>query len=154
MLWTSTYTVNTERPFQARNREAYEVEILVAPSRSAAMPRRDQPRPVPLPEEEWLLQGKQVDHVVVGQDGSPARLVAPDPRWFALQKLWMSEQPGRNPVKRPKDLRQGSALLNAIDSAMPQYPLDAAFEAELPSELVAHFERWRAQRIVPIGPQW
>ena len=32
-----TYTVNTERPFQARNRAAYEVEMLVAPSRAAAV---------------------------------------------------------------------------------------------------------------------
>ena len=81
MLMDPTYTVNTRRPFQARNRTAYEVEIVVAPSRAASFQRRDQPKPAHLPEQEWLLWGKQINHVLVGQDGSPARVVAPDPRW-------------------------------------------------------------------------
>lgn len=119
----ATFTVNTERTFQARNAGAYEVEILVAPSRADAMARTDRPRPVPLPEQEWLLHGKPVSRVVACRDGSPARIVAPDPRWFALQKLWMADKPQRNALKRPKDRRQGLLLLGAIADAMPHYPL-------------------------------
>ena len=140
-----TFTVNSERLFQARNAKAYEVEIVVAPSRAGGLARRDQPRPVPLAEQEWLLNGRMVDRVVIGRDGSPARIVAPDPRWFALQKLWMSEQAKRNPLKRPKDFRQGMALLDAVDQAMPHYPLDQAFKDELPAELTAPFRAWRAR---------
>ncbi len=128
----STYTVNTEKTFQARNAKAYEVEILAAPSRMAAIFRTDKPMPIPLPEQEWLLNGRFVDHVVVCRDGSPARIIAPDPRWFALQKLWMSDQLKRNSLKRPKDLKQGMALLDAVQLTMPQYPVDADFEASLP----------------------
>lgn len=149
-----TYTVNTEKPFQARNRKAYEVELLVAPSRQAGLYRRDRPKPVALPEQEWLLGGRPVNHVVIGQDGSPARIVAPDPRLFALQKLWMADQEKRNPIKRPEDLRQGIALLNAVESAMPHYPLDEAFEAELPDELRQGYNRWKAQRPEPVRPRW
>jgi hypothetical protein len=138
-----TYTVNTERPFQARNAKAYEVELLVAPSRARSLPKKDNPRPVPLPEQEWLLHGRRVDQVLACRDGSPARIVAPDPRWFALQKLWLSEKPGRDPRKRPKDLRQGLALLDAVAVAMRHYPLDADFEAALPRELVPPYERWK-----------
>src|SRR3546814_10570655 len=76
----STFTVNTERPFQARNAKAYEVELLSAGSTIASMHRHDQPKPIPLPEQEWLLPGTRISHVVVGRDGSPARLVVPDPR--------------------------------------------------------------------------
>ncbi|HYJ82060.1 MAG TPA: GSU2403 family nucleotidyltransferase fold protein, partial [Allosphingosinicella sp.] len=94
----ATFTVNTERPFQARNAAAYEVELLIAPSRTGSLARTDQPRPVAMPEQEWLLRGRPVDQVVVGRDGSPARIVAPDPRWFALQKLWLADQPKRNPL--------------------------------------------------------
>jgi len=139
-----TYTVNTERPFQARNDRAYEVEVLVAPSRAGTMSKRDKPRPVPLPEQEWLLLGRSVDRVVACRDGSAARIVAPDPRWFALQKLWMSRQAKRNPLKRPKDLKQGTALLDAVRETMPQYPLDAAFERELPGELRELYRDWRS----------
>ncbi|WP_159979565.1 MULTISPECIES: GSU2403 family nucleotidyltransferase fold protein [unclassified Novosphingobium] len=138
-----TFTVNIERDFLARNAKAYEVELLVAPSRAATLGGRDQPRPVPLPEQEWLLLGRTVDHVIGCRDGSPARIVAPDPRWFALHKLWMAAQHKRNPLKRSKDRLQGMALLGAVAQAMPHYPMDAAFENELPDELVPHFQEWR-----------
>ncbi len=139
-----TFTVNSERTFQARNANAYEVEILVAPSRADTIARTDKPQPVPLAEQEWLLMGMPVDRVVACRDSSPARIVAPDPRWFALQKLWMSAQPKRNPLKRGKDRKQGMLLLNAVRETMPQYPLDAPFVSSLPPELKEHFEQWRA----------
>lgn len=141
----STFTVNMERSFQARNAKAYEVEVLCAPSRVSTMPRNDQPQPFPLPEQEWLLNGVPVDRVVVCRDGQPARIVAPDPRWFALQKLWLSAQAKRDALKRPKDFKQGVALLDAIQETMPQYPLDAAFEAVLPAPLLAPYEKWKAR---------
>lgn len=141
-----TYSVNTERPFQARNATAYEVEILSAPSRAAGQIAQDRPRPIPLPEQEWLLKGRRVDRVVGVRDGEAARMVAPDPRWFALQKLWMAEKPGRNPQKIAKDHKQGMALLDAVWLAMRHYPVDEAFFAELPEELRLHFERWEAQK--------
>lgn len=149
-----TYTVNTEKTFQARNAKAYEVEVLAAPSRIGAIFRTDKPMPVALPEQEWLLNGRFVDHVVVCRDGSPARIVAPDPRWFALQKLWMSGQAKRNALKRPKDLKQGIALLDAVHLNMPQYPLDADLRVSLPEELVEPFGRWAAQRPKPASSSW
>ena len=149
-----TFTINSERTFQARNAKAYEVEILVAPSRAGTMSRTDQPRPVPLPEQEWLLRGRTVDRVVLCRDNAPARVVAPDPRWFALLKLWMSVQAKRNPLKRAKDLKQGMALLDAVSATMPQFPLDAAFASALPEALVDHHARWRARKPADELPQW
>src|SRR3546814_2590152 len=80
------------------------------------------------------------------RDGSPARIVAPDPRWFALHKLWMSQQLKRNPQKRPKDRAQGLALLDAVAVSMPHYPLDDCFEAALPPELRAIYNEWTRDR--------
>lgn len=141
-----TYTVNAERPFQARNAKAYEIEILSAPSRIAGQTGRDKPRPVPLPEQEWLLEGRSIDRVVGVYGADAARLVVPDPRWFALQKLWMAQKPERNPQKKPKDQKQGMALLNAVWQAMPHYPLDRGFYDTLPPELKPHFELWDTQK--------
>lgn len=141
-----TFTINTEREFQARNAKAYEVELLVAPSRVATLAGRDRPRPVPLPEQEWLLPGRRVDQVVPCRDGSPARIVAPDPRWFALHKLWLGAQAKRNPLKRRKDTVQGAALLDAVAEAMPHYSLDHEFVESLPDELVPYWEEWAKAR--------
>lgn len=141
-----TYLVNTERPFQARNSKAYEVEILSAPSRIAGQVSQDRPRPIPLPEQEWLLNGRWVDRVVGVRDGEAARMVVPDPRWFALHKLWMAEKPERDPQKKPKDFKQGIAVLDAVWIAMRHYPLDVDFYKELPDQLKPHFELWDAKR--------
>jgi len=149
-----TFTVNSERDFQARNAKAYEVELLVAPSRVHSLVATDKPRPMSLPEQEWLLLGRPVDQVIGCRDGSPARIVAPDPRWFALQKLWMSRQAKRNPLKRPKDRKQGLALLNLISAAMPHYPMDSTFEAGLPPELLACFEEGRSGAASQRPPDW
>jgi hypothetical protein len=141
-----TFTVNTERTFQARNAAAYEVELLVAPSRAGALGRLDNPRPVPLPEQEWLLLGRPIDQVVACRDATAARIVAPDPRWFALHKLWLSAQAKRNPFKRGKDREQGLGVLDTVAEAMPHYPLDAPFEQEIPAELGAAWRQWQSHR--------
>lgn len=141
-----TFTLNSEREFQARNRDAYEVELLVAPSRADTLGPREKPRPIPLPEQEWLLLGTPVDQVVPCRDGGAARLVVPDPRWFALHKLWLGRQAKRNPLKRRKDLAQGEAVLDAVAEAMPQYPLDSDFVSRLPEELAPLFAEWRQTR--------
>jgi len=137
-----TFTINTERDFQARNAKAYEVELVVAPSRVHSLGASDQPRPMALPEQEWLLLGRPVDQVIGCRDGSPARIVAPDPRWFALHKLWMSQKPTRNPLKRPKDRKQGLALLDLVSVAMPHYPMGAEFKTTLPAELAPYLDDW------------
>ena len=141
-----TFTINTEREFQARNAKAYEVELLVAPSRVQTLAGKDRPRPVPLPEQEWLLPGRRVDQVVPCRDGSPARIVAPDPRWFALHKLWLGAQAKRNPLKRRKDTVQGAALLDAVAEAMPHYSLGHEFVESLPDELKPYWEDWMKAR--------
>jgi hypothetical protein len=130
-----TYTVNTERPFQARNKDAYEVELLIAPSVAATLPRSEPLRPEPLPEQEWLLQGSRLEQTVPATDATAARIIAPDPRWYALHKLWLADKPTRNALKRPKDRLQGKAMLEAIRVTMPRFPVDDAFAAALPAEL-------------------
>jgi hypothetical protein len=146
-----TFTINTERTFQARNAAAYEVELLIAPSRAGSLGRRDKPRPIPLPEQEWLLLGRPVDQVVACRDATAARIVAPDPRWFALHKLWLSAQAKRNPLKRSKDREQGLGVLDAVAEAMPHYPLDEAFAAAIPAELQPIWAEWRSRRRNPQG---
>lgn len=136
-----TFTVNGERPFQARNAEAYEVEILVAPSRVENYPFTESLRPVPLPEQEWLLLGRPVSQVLCDRSGTPCRIAAPDPRWMALHKCWLADKPERNPRKVDKDLRQGQALLAALEESLAHYPLDEAFRAGVPPELVPYLPR-------------
>jgi hypothetical protein len=138
-----TYTVNVERPFQIRNSKAYEVEILVAPEDLPHLPRADRLKPVKLEEVAWLLGGTTVSQVVPSKGDGAARLIAPDPRLFALQKLWLAKKRTRSSLKRPKDERQGQGILDACaEGALPRHRLTRAFVASLPEALLPHFERW------------
>jgi hypothetical protein len=137
-----TYTKNSERPFQIRNARGYEVEVLLAKKLTGEFPREEELAPIPFEEQDWLLEGNQVVHTIAGRDNTPARVIAPDPRWFGLQKLWLAEKPERNVLKKPKDQRQGLLVLDAVRDYMPHFPLDAAFAAALPAKLLPHFRRW------------
>ena len=129
-----TFVVNMERRFQARNRDAREVELLVGTERAAAASAEPM-RPIPLPEQDWLYRGRPVRRIVCGLDATPAALVVPDPRWFALHKRWLADKPERDPLKKPKDRHQAEAVWRAVRDAMPHYPVDAEFIAALPDAL-------------------
>lgn len=140
LLWDTlkslddTFVVNTERSFQARNRDAREVELLVGTERADAVVGQTL-QPLPLPEQNWLYRGRALRRVVCGLDATPAALVVPDPRWFALHKRWLADKPSRDPLKKPKDRRQAEAVWQAVREKMPHYPIDDAFVAALPAEL-------------------
>ena len=155
----ATYTKNSERPFQLRNRAGYEVEVLLAKALAADYPRSEQLSPIPMEEQDWLLLGQQVAHVIVGRDGTAAKVIVPDPRYFALHKLWLAEKPTRSALKRPKDFTQGNLVLDAVHDFMPQFPLTEAFYAALPEPLQKHYRAWMETRALrpaksPERPRW
>lgn len=129
-----TFVVNQERTFQARNRDAREVELLVGIERAGSV-AGELLRPIPLPEQDWLYRGRPLRRIVTGLDARPAPLVVPDPRWFALHKRWLSDKPGRDPLKRPKDRHQAEMVWAAIRASMPHFPVDDTFRAEVPDVL-------------------
>ncbi len=138
-----TFVVNQERTFQARNRDAKEIELLVGLERAAAVAGEPM-HPVPLPEQDWLYRGRPLRRIVCGLDAGPSPLVVPDPRWFALHKRWLSDKPGRDPLKRPKDRNQAEMVWSAVRQRMPHYPIDQHFRAELPEILQPVFAQLSA----------
>lgn len=115
------------------------MEVLLAKSIAHEYPRSEQLSPIPLAEQGWLLMGRQVAHVVVARDGSAARMIVPDLRYFALHKLWLAEKPTRLATKRPKDFNQSTLVLDAVQDYMPQFPLTGDFRDKLPALLVKYF---------------
>lgn len=130
------WTVNQERTFELRNGQRSLIDVLIAPSLSASYRSHYPLVPMPTPGQDWLLLGEPCARVVIDLHGKPARIVAPDPRLFAVHKLWMAEQPHRRDDKRRKDFLQAKALLGMIQERLLEYPLDEAFEALLPAPLL------------------
>ena len=143
----STWTINAERSFQALDNKGNELEVLAAKTVSSTLGNKGF-RPVDIPEQEWLLQGTPVVQILPTTDRNAARVMAPDPRWFALHKIFMSTSDRRDPKKKEKDLTQGVEVLNLVSNEMPHYPLDEHFEAELPDVLKTIFQKWKSGEYV------
>lgn len=142
----SSFSLSKSRRYQAINNAAYEVELLAAPSVLRTFSPDEVFSPIPLPEQEWLLLGKPIRHIICARDGSPAPLVVPDPRWMALHKIWLSQKETRKSTKRPKDAKQGTLLLDVVARKMQiSHPLDIDFVLALPDELLPIFNAWTRQ---------
>jgi hypothetical protein len=72
-----------------------------------------------IPSLKWLLSSQKFEATVIGNDGYPALMVMPDPRAFAVYKLWMSRQLDRDPLKKNRDSMQAMALSAMIREKLP-----------------------------------
>ena len=142
-----TYQINARKPCQAVNDAGYEVELLAAPS-THPLPKAEAFDPMAsLIEQEWLLQGQPLTSVTATIRQRACPLYVPDPRWMALHKLWLSQKPGRNLQRKPKDARQGNVLLDATRYFLQAtHPMDIDFVLALPDELRTVFNDWAATR--------
>jgi hypothetical protein len=61
----ATYTVNTERQFQARNSSGFEIELSMPATLAATLPRIETLFPIPLPEQDWLLPGRRCSNAAL-----------------------------------------------------------------------------------------
>lgn len=130
-----TFIVSTNSAQSIVNKEGYKVDLLTSPSTANNYSSARPWKPEALEGQDWLLLGKPVSAVLIDFDGWPVHVSAPDPRYFALHKLWLSKRTGRPAAKRVKDERQGKALLTAIGQYMDHYPMNDEFMANLPAAL-------------------
>lgn len=68
---------------------------------------------------KWLLGAPRVEHTVVAMNGRPFRMWAPDPRAFAMFKLWLSTAEDREPMKKIRDAEQARAVIQLVEDRLP-----------------------------------
>jgi hypothetical protein len=88
-----------------------------------------------LPNIKWLLSSEKFHSFVIGLDGQPAPMVAPDPRAFAVYKQWLSAQPDREPEKKKRDQLQALATVQLVREKFPYLALDENAERIFPKNL-------------------
>ena len=128
--------------FRAVNRDGYMVDLIKSePKQLLRKETRRMGGPDDLEAAEirnlqWLISSPKFSQVVIGDDGYPASLVVPDPRVFALHKLWLSEQADREPVKKQRDHDQGLAVAQLIIQYLPQYQFNTSELRMFPKDVV------------------
>ena len=89
--------------------------------KAVTVPGARQPLPPEAGNLQYLLAGPKFFQIVIGADGGPATLVVPDPRTFALHRLWLSQQEDREAAHRARDLSQALAVAELVLRYLPQY---------------------------------
>src|ERR1700678_669275 len=131
-----TFKPQRKRSFRAVNAKGFMVDLIRAPIDSSGGFTSIGLVAEQLRGLEWLTALPLMTQIVIADNGFPVSFVVPEPRAFALHKLWVSLQPPRDPIKRKRDLRQAEAVVQlALDYFNLSFD-DAAIKA-LPSELTS-----------------
>lgn len=124
----SSFDIVDKEPFRAITKKGFMVDLII--------PRRD-PRQaeevtfaendlkaVEVPNLHWLVNSPCVESIIIASNGMPVRAKVADPRAFVVHKSWLSQQPDRDPVKRPRDQAQSKMVFDLIREFLPTYPFD------------------------------
>lgn len=104
-----------EKSFRAVNKSGYMVDLIKPEPKSISIGERrrlgnaDDLVAAEIEKRQWLISEPKFHQTVIGEDGFPASMVAPDPRAFAVHKLWLSKQLNRDAVKKERDKSQALA---------------------------------------------
>jgi hypothetical protein len=130
------------RGYRAANRDGYLVDLIRPEPRDVF---RDKARTAitNLPDDlegapvfglTWLINAPKVEAVPIDEAGYPVRIMAIDPRAFALHKAWLSKRVDRDPLKSSRDLEQARAAAK-IASRYLRLPFDSQALSALPAAL-------------------
>lgn len=131
--------------YRAVNKDGFMVDLIGPRPRNPARPRGamrigSEASDLTAAEIEglaWLQNAPQVMQSVIDEKGYPLHLPVPDPRAFALHKLWVSERPDRDRLKARRDAAQARAVAGLINRFLPQLPFDGPDLSALPDALRA-----------------
>ena len=135
------------RSFRAVNRNGYLVDLIKPEPKNILKQERTQMggpndlRAAEIKNLHWLVSSPKISQVVIGDDGYPAALSVPDPRSFALHKMWLSNQANREPVKKKRDHDQGVAVASLIVRYLPQYEFKSSELRMFPKTVLSEFQK-------------
>jgi hypothetical protein len=152
-----SFELTGPRSYRAVNQDGYMVDLIKSePKQILKRERTRMGGPEDLKAAEiknlhWLISSPKIYQVVIGEDGFPAAMSAPDPRAFALHKLWLSKQVNREAVKKQRDHDQALAVANLIVKYLPQYQFKATELRMFPKALLIDAEKNISDLELPSG---
>jgi hypothetical protein len=132
----------TRQTFRARNHDGFLVDI-IQPERNPPWRKevfeaeKGDLQPSPIAGLVWLENAPAIEQRVVDSKGFPVVMSVPDPRAFAIHKLWLSKQAYRSGAKAARDRQQAFAVAELVTSELKHLPFDGRALRMIPREIVA-----------------
>ncbi len=152
-----TFEPMRKRAFRAVNRDGFMVDLIkTAPPRILDIDPlcwgdANDLQAAEIRNLHWLVSAPKFSQVVIGEDGFPAPLIASDPRAFVMHKLWLADQPDREPIKKQRDRAQAHAVAQLVIRYLPDHPFGPSNLRMFPREVVASALQDVAQNDLPPG---
>ncbi|ABM97389.1 nucleotidyltransferase family protein [Methylibium petroleiphilum] len=135
-----TYVQDPRQRFRARSSTGFMVDLI---RQMPEPPWADEPDRLAkndlvatdISNMDWLLSAPRIEQPAVAVDGRVFMMTAPDPRAFAAFKVWLSQEPGRDPLKKGRDIAQARAVLRVLEERLPHLPLIEAMQS-FPKQVV------------------
>jgi hypothetical protein len=132
----------SQQLFRAVNKDGYMIDLIVPEPKNPLEPVTDQIgnkydlKASGIGSLRWLVNSPKVEAIVIDSKGYPFRMVVPDPRSFAIHKLWVSRQANREPDKAKRDREQALTVAGIIMNRLPQFKFTSKELKMFPKELV------------------
>ena len=142
-----SFELSSSQRFRAVNRYGYMVDLIKAEPKKVMTrePRRmggpGDLEAIEIRNLQWLLSSPKISQIVIGDDGYPSEMAVPDPRAFALHKLWLSGQTDREPIKKQRDRDQAMDVVRLVIQHLPQYAFKRSELKMFPKELLKQAQK-------------
>jgi len=152
-----SFDVVKRQNFRAVNKDGYMVDLIKPEPRSVItrerrrMGAKGDLEAAEIRNLQWLVSAPKFSQVVIGDDGYPAAMACPDPRAFALHKLWLSGQPDREALKKRRDRHQALAVAYLVSQYMPQYRFTSSELRMFPKDVFTAAARALSDQEPPPG---
>ncbi len=142
-----SFEMSHTQAFRAINADGYMVDLI---RQTPTPPWKPEPHNMgeqdafiatDIPNMKWMLSAPSLRQFVVADNGLPFEMEVPDPRAFMLFKHWLSLQPDREPVKKPRDAAQAQVMAVLLRDRLPQFKLESAAFKGFPKALLEGFGR-------------
>lgn len=146
-----------KRSFRAVNQTGYMVDLIKPEPKSLRLQEKRQMggskdlMAAEIKNLQWLVSSPKLKQVIIGEDGYPGTMVVPDPRAFAIHKLWVAQQKNRETVKKKRDRSQALAVCKVILGYLPEYPFRRDELRMFPEEIVSDAVRAMETSDMPPG---
>jgi hypothetical protein len=129
--------------YRAANRDGFLVDlikptprnVMATSGKSRFSADEDDLQAIEIEGLSWLVNSPKVSAVVIDQRGYPLAYSCPDPRAFALHKLWLSRRADRDAAKRIRDGMQARAVADLVRTRLPHLSFESSDLQALPLSL-------------------
>lgn len=106
----------------------------------------------------WLVNSPKASETVMDERGYPLSFSCPDPRAFALHKLWLSRRSDRDAAKRLRDEQQARVVAELINKYLAHLSFQSSDLQALPftlRQLASEFDTTTTKNAPPsLTPDW